>query len=506
MQEEVRDELRRSLEVMQGHRQAQDIHLREVENSIKVNMEGIKHARGVAESVHARSMAWRLRSFHKRLAALLSQSDDACFQSPPICLCALPELRLELQMGGRDAGGALDLAVPLPGVPVPVPGSCTVRLWAPAGMQIAFRVTVGEGVGAVSRRFEHTFRPEVAGLSDEQGRLCFAMQNFVQLDNVWGRASDSILVVFDLLEFRCPPVSIEQGFEATRRPQLQDDGAGGDAGSAVSEASPGSTAGESPPSGGRKPSFLEPPPNAFGPVGGHGMDELAFTRSGTAEVLMEERMRNQLQALRNRSVRRVEWRVEGVQRMLEVCKIGESVESPPFCAAGLERIVFHFYPKGYDASATSGVTSPCALFISGPVRTTLRGMLWVGSLSRQLEHRFRSKGDTGGRSKFGPLETQLDCNDAILIALEISDVETDLPDAGGSIVLRDAQLGGGERTPSRGGGDTSPGMQQVKGTVRAKREDPAKTEELVRCVSLPVLNARQLHMPVAKGRKKVSAF
>jgi len=517
LQATVRAEVHRGLDEMDGHRQFQAAHLLQVENSIKDNMEAIKHARGIAESVHSRSMAWRLRSFHKRLAGILTHSEDACLQSPDFCVCALPEFRLELQLGGRDGGGMLDTAVPLPGVPVPVPGSCTVRIWAPMGMQMAFRMTVGEGAGAVARRFEHTFKPEVsAGLPDEQGRICFAAPNFATLDNVWTRANDSLLVVFDLLEFRCPPMQFGQSVEATRRPQLQDDTHGSEAGNATGEAPPGSPgvppAGAGSPALGRKPSFLDPPPGTLGPPGGQsapGLDDMAFTRSGTSEGLLEERIRNELQALRNRSVRRVEWRVEGVQRMIDVCKLGESVESPPFCAAGLERIVFHFYPKGYDASSVAGVMSPCALYISGPVRTMLRGMLHVGTLARQIEHRFRSKGDTGGRSRFGPLETQVDATDTILIALEISDVEVDLPDAGGCLVNRDAQPGAGdrastakgtakgERATSRGGVEVSP----AKGTLKMKREDPTKTEELIRCVSLPTLNARSLHMPVIKGRK-----
>lgn len=251
---------------------------------------------------------------------------------------------------------------------------------------------------------------------------------------------------------------------------------------------------------------------------------MAFARSGTSEILLEERVRNELQAMRNRSVRRVEWRLEGVQRMLDICKIGESVESPAFCAAGLGRIVFHFYPRGYNVGDNAGVMTPCALFISGPVRTMVRGMLYVGSLARQLEHKFRGKGDTGGRNKFGPLETQLDATDSILVALEISDVETDLPDttANLSLVTRDAGDKGGVRgaSPMRGdrsskmGGESSPVIRQGdrvvtdaspvsvgKGTLKVKREDPTKTEELIRCVSLPTLNARQLHMPIVKGRK-----
>merc|ERR1719464_2426581 len=163
----------------------------------------------------------------------------------------------------------------------------------------------------------------------------------------------------------------------------------------------------------------------------------------TSEMLVHERVKTELQGMRNRGVRRVEWKLEGCSKILEGCRLGESVDSPPFGAAGLDRIQFHFYPRGYDTSPTQGNVQPCALYISGPIRTTLKGTLSVGSKAWHLEHRFQRKGDTGGRSKFGPLEHQLDCNDSVLIALDIQEVETDMPEFGGSLCLREARPGPG---------------------------------------------------------------
>jgi len=41
-----------------------------------------------------------------------------------------------------------------------------------------------------------------------------------------------------------------------------------------------------------------------------------------------------------------------------------------------------------------------------------------------------------------------------------------------------------------------------KGSLRMRREDPSKTEEFAKCVSLPTLNTRNLFMPLAsKGRR-----
>ncbi|CAJ1414117.1 unnamed protein product [Effrenium voratum] len=234
-------------------------------------------------------------------------------------------------------------------------------------------------------------------------------------------------------------------------------------------------------------------------------DELYFTRSATAELLLHERLQKDLVSLRNRTVRRVEWRLEGCSRLLECCRSGDSVDSPIFSAAGLERIQFHFFPRGYEP--TSGSTSPCSLFVSGPDRgVAIRGLLWVGSQGRQFEHRFKSRGDMGGRPKFGPLEQLHDPQDGVMIAVDLAEVEQDLPEHNQSIVLRDARASTNSDTsplsPSR---QVSMAPQTgTRASMRLKREDPSKTEELVKCVSLPSLkagNMSQMSMYSTKSRR-----
>lgn len=234
-------------------------------------------------------------------------------------------------------------------------------------------------------------------------------------------------------------------------------------------------------------------------------DEMSVVRSGTSETLLQERVSSELLAVRNRSVRRIEWRLEGCSRLLDLCRVGESVDSPAFAAAGLERIQLHFYPRGNESGTSEGPRSACALYISGPSRTTLRGMLWVGSNSRQFEHHFQHKGEAGGRSKFGPLETQLDCNDSIMLALDVVEVESDLPEMNGSLCLREVGSIAGNAHGGRAGSKTTTGTQAVQGTrasLRLRRGDPSKTQELVKCVSLPTLDARHQHPPIMKGRRR----
>lgn len=389
---------------------------------------------------------------------LKESKEGANFRSPGFSVSALPEMRMELQMAACE----IDIFIPLPGAQaLPIPGSCTLQLWAPAGLQLTFRVTLGSGDASVSHRFEHSFAVETAMSSvDQIGRISFQMPNLCQLDQVWNRITDTVDVTFELLEFCCRPVHLACHQLEEGRPEVAD---------------------------------AED-------------DEMTFVRSGISETLLQERVRSELQAVRNRSVRRIEWRLEGCSRLLDLCRVGESVDSPAFAAAGLERIQLHFYPRGNETGTLEGSRPACALYISGPSKTTLRGMLWVGSNSRQLEHRFQHKGEAGGRSKFGPLETQLDCNDAILLALDVTDVESDLPEVNSSLCLREVgSIAGTAHSGRVSGTKTTTGTQPVHGTkasLRLRRGDPSKTEELVKCVSLPTLDARQQHLPFMKSRRR----
>lgn len=184
----------------------------------------------------------------------------------------------------------------------------------------------------------------------------------------------------------------------------------------------------------------------------------------------------------------MEWRVSGVSRLLSACRIGEAVESPLFSAAGLDRLQLHLYPRGCERGGQEA--QPCALFVSGPPRTMLRGTLFVGSHPRHFEHRFVRRGDMGGRNKFCSLEHQVDCDDSVVIALELGEAETDLPETTWNLCLRNAAgTVGNADAPS-------------KGKLSMRRGDPKGTEEFQRCVSLPTLQAQKVNLPfVSNGSR-----
>eukprot|EP00440_Ansanella_granifera_P073655 gb/GFBE01079925.1/.p1 GENE.gb/GFBE01079925.1/~~gb/GFBE01079925.1/.p1 ORF type:complete len:728 (+),score=179.72 gb/GFBE01079925.1/:1-2184(+) len=468
---------------------------------VNENETSLRKAALLSENVHCRSMVWKCSSFHKRLVRVVQSEasvENPGIRSPDFSLCSLPELQLELSLAARSVAGDADAAPrpPLPGAapaapspPLPVPGSCTFRLWGPPGLHMTFRVTLGDGPSAVTRRFEHTFAQQAEECLGKDSRTCFEVLNFCQLDQVWVRSEDLVQVSFEILEFKMLPVLCTWGASApkalTAAPEEAQD--------ALDTEAHDTTAGW-------------PPKPTSGDV-----DLMLFTRSATAEMLVHERLQKDMLTLKNKSVRRVEWRVEGCSRLLELSRVGEGFDSPIFSAAGQERLQFHFYPRGHEV-AGSGGTQPCGLFISGPGRgVTLKGMMWVGGNNRGLEHRFQRKGDLGGRPRFCPLESQLDCDDTVVIALDIHEVEQELPDHGALLVLREARAGALNDGSANHGlskmSTTSSAPTGVKGLMRMRREDPSKTEELVKCVSLPTLNARTMsQMSIGMASKSRRSF
>jgi len=468
--------------------EAQAAQLAALERELGSQRGSLSNAARLAENIFTRSLVWQARGFKKRLASML-EVEDQIIRSPDFSVCGLPEMRLEVQMACADSAQAIAPSLPLP-------GSCSIGVWGLPGYRMVFQLTVGEGAGAVSRRFEHHFQP--GGVTDEASRVLFVAQNFCRLNNVWVKHQDCVRVSFELLELQGPPTepaaaaaacpATPQSPAATPRDEC--DTAKADAEARDQEVGTGSgSAHSSARSSTRR-----------GPE-----DIIELSRAFTAQELVHERLSSELVAVKNRSVRRVEWALEGCSRLLE-SRVGESVDSPVFSAAGLERIQFHFYPR--DISATGSAAQPCALYISGPSHTTLRGMMWVGSASRPLDHRYQRRGDTAGRSRFVNLEHQVDCSDRVVIALDISEVEVDMRDQpSASLCLRAARTqpgadDGGAASPphasSRSGLSATSPLSGTRGSLRMKRDDPSKTEEFVKCVSLPTLNARQLKLPLAQ--------
>eukprot|EP00913_Durusdinium_trenchii_P019810 g18622.t1 len=370
---------------------------RDLRIAIRENLHRIESNTQLAANVYCRSVRWNCRGLKKRMADVLNQEREArvdCsgIRSPEFSLCSLPTMQLELCLAARSMAQEEGITAPLP-----VPGSCSLRLWVHPGVEMTFRLTVGEGENAVSRRFDYSFLEpsEVEG----EPRTFFEVLNFCLLEQA-GAAEES-------------PES----------PEL------------VPEDEAGTEGHEEERSERSKRS-----------------DEMFFTRSATAELVLHERLQKDLVSLRTRTP----WTPQQPSETF-----------------------------GRGAGPDRGVS--------------IRGVLWVGSQGRQFEHRFRNRGDVGGRAKFCSLEQLQDPQDGVLVAVDLNEVEQELPDHQQSLVLRDAR-----NTAASGNGDvtspmspswnlvTMPLATNTKATVRMKREDPSKTEQLVKCVSLPSLKASNM--------------
>lgn len=441
----------------------------------------VRDLRGVAsslESVFSCSAHWHIHGFQHLFRQLLQQQ-ECVIRSPELSLCALPKLALEIRMAGRGSDD--------PSRALPLPGAVAVRLWAQPGLRLTFRLTLGEGRLTVSRVFEHTFEKE----AEPDGRAFLDISNMCQLGQVWDRGEDTLAVKLELLSFSRASATGAAASQAPlpRRRVLPE-----------SDEDPGRT----PMLGGYA---------AVGAQEAKGTDELErvaqaaeaepyvetdhviYDASWSSASQLQDKVAGEIGAVRNRSVRRIEWRLEGCADMLNMCRAGQSIDSPIFQAAGLERLQFHFYPRGNDDA--EGGAQQCALYVSGPTETMLRGALSVGSITRQLEHCFQKRGDTGGRPRFCTLESQIDCEDSVMIALEVAEVEVNMPHPSTRLCLREAR--GGDSRPGTTGAAIGP---NAKGLLRMRREDPCKTEEFVKCMSLPTLQSRHLHRPlVGRGRR-----
>jgi len=440
-------------------------------------LDSIAHMAWMLDNMYTRTVTWQIRGFRHKLAELL-EGKERVLHSPPFSVCAQPEMALDM-LAAPEEEPMLDNGDFIP--PLPVAGSCSIRLWAFPGCHMKWRITLGEGSAAVSRRFENTF--EAGEVMDSMGRASFQMKNLCQLDTIWVRKPNTVNVTFELLELHHAetigvpaPLEIEEEFsvgavapeEADQDKDTHPDRQAAD--TALERTLDDSTS----------------------------VDGIFTSRALTSDFLMQEKMQSQLQVLKNRLVRRVEWVVQGCSLLLERMKVGEMVESPIFSAAGVDKMQLQFYPRGCEVGdKTSEHGQACALFLRGPYRTTIRGVLSVGTNTRPFEQRFQHRGEVGGRAKFCSLGGQVDMQDTVTLSLELEDVEVDLPEMSGSLLFRQRGATGAKGAPSPAKGATG-----AKGSMRMKREDPTKSEEVVRCISLPALNPRQQFLPkvAAAGR------
>lgn len=135
-----------------------------------------------------------------------------------------------------------------------------------------------------------------------------------------------------------------------------------------------------------------------------------------------DQVKNQVDAMRSRMVRRVEWRVEQASLLRKCFPPGESICSASFNAAGIEGMQLIFYPCGYHG-ATDGF---CSLYLYAPAGATLRCNLFIGDQKRDANHGFEVAG-AFGRTNFCRFEAGLEqATDTIVVALEVDEAHQDM--------------------------------------------------------------------------------
>eukprot|EP00931_Biecheleriopsis_adriatica_P063622 TRINITY_DN3856_c0_g1_i2.p1 TRINITY_DN3856_c0_g1~~TRINITY_DN3856_c0_g1_i2.p1 ORF type:complete len:775 (-),score=205.44 TRINITY_DN3856_c0_g1_i2:138-2462(-) len=191
---------------------------------------------------------------------------------------------------------------------------------------------------------------------------------------------------------------------------------------------------------------------------------LVFKRHVNNRLL--EQVKGQVDAMRSRMVRRVEWRVEQASKLRRCFPPGESMCSASFNAAGIENMQLIFYPNGYGG-ATDGF---CSLYLYAPAGSTLKCNLLIGDQKRDANHTYEVAG-AFGRTNFCRFDAGIDqVTDTMLIALEVDEAHQDLS----ATVAHPKVVPGDSRTAAQIDGaasgpiESTVKLQQAAGAMKSK--------------------------------------
>jgi hypothetical protein len=128
-----------------------------------------------------------------------------------------------------------------------------------------------------------------------------------------------------------------------------------------------------------------------------------------------ERIEKDVDAMKQRYTKRVEWRIEHAKRVQAEYPPGRELQSPLFSMAGLQDLQFIIHPN----SSADGF---CAMFVSAPPGTTIRGSLVMGDQKRSLKHEW-DKREPIGRANMCLWQQAIDDSDCITVALEVESAQ-----------------------------------------------------------------------------------
>ena len=129
----------------------------------------------------------------------------------------------------------------------------------------------------------------------------------------------------------------------------------------------------------------------------------------------------ELSLVENQNLSRVEWKIPGVSKRLDISVRGAAFYSPLFSVAGVKDLQIEFYFKGNQATAKDG---SCAFYLRAPEQSKLVVTMQVGNFKRgPIAANF--DGPAGkGIPDFCEIANEIDRNtDSLLVAVEIKNVQ-----------------------------------------------------------------------------------
>eukprot|EP00933_Yihiella_yeosuensis_P028955 TRINITY_DN22714_c0_g1_i1.p1 TRINITY_DN22714_c0_g1~~TRINITY_DN22714_c0_g1_i1.p1 ORF type:complete len:772 (-),score=152.36 TRINITY_DN22714_c0_g1_i1:285-2600(-) len=317
------------------------------------------------ENLATRRVDWVIKNATKFLRP--NSASKACLHtswfSPKFDIGGAHGLQLELQLFRAVDHDAPDSAA----------GDIAIFLWACKGMNLCYRLHCGSKSQALEKVFN--------------GRVPYGTKRFCWLKDQINRENDTLRVGVEILEsirevehhVKAPPVP-----EITAEMSVIDREAAEEASKKNVDCS------------------------------------LLFRRH--VNNRLQEQVKTQVEAMRSRMIRRVEWRVEQANMLRKCFPPGESMCSASFAAAGVDGMQLIFYPNGYEG-ATDGF---CSLYLYCPAGTTVRCNLFVGKQQRDAHHTYEAAG-AFGRSNFCRFEVGVDQNtNTINLALEVLEAHQDV--------------------------------------------------------------------------------
>jgi hypothetical protein len=136
-----------------------------------------------------------------------------------------------------------------------------------------------------------------------------------------------------------------------------------------------------------------------------------------AQNNLEHILRDKMETMKSRYVKRVEWCINGATDILMTHPEGRALESRVFSMAGVDNLQLVVFPSG----ASSTQEGNCSYFINAPGGTYLKGNLVMGPSVKPVMHTWQQRG-TFGRANFGLFSSFIDpVTDSMVIALEITE-------------------------------------------------------------------------------------